>query len=102
MSENPTGVLYSLDVCIQQVKILQLQIAVVAHNRFHFKCCDNPPPRKPTVEEVKAKSIMNSVNAQNRRRDRSRDPLRVTRSNPPEAVDAGLPVATLDSPKQNS
>ena len=44
---------------------------VVAHNRFHFKCCDNPPPRKPTVEEVKAKSLENSVNAQKRRRERS-------------------------------
>ena len=67
---------------IYSVEISQLWIAV-AHNRFHVKCCQIPPlPRKPTVEEVKAKSLRNSVNAQKRRR---------ARSNPPK-VDAGLPI----------
>ena len=46
-------------------------LAVVAHNRFHYNCCNDPPPRKPTVEEVKAKSLANSVIAQKRRRERS-------------------------------
>ena len=48
-----------------------LIFAVVAHNRFHFRCCENPPPRRPTVEEVKAQSLLNSVKAQKRRRERS-------------------------------
>lgn len=58
----------------------------VAHNRFHYKCCDQEPARKPTVDEIKAKSLENA-----QRSRKSRQQLSIT---PPGQLRAGF-----DSPE---